>query len=71
MQISFLSFLNWSPSTKVDLLQIYSNDLLVSGNSTFLLCSLGNPYVAGSKDRIDITLDVSSLSDDTKEVGLA
>ena len=42
--------------------------LAVVGNSTFILCDLGNPYVTGSEDVIDIILDVSSIPVDTKEV---
>uniref|UniRef100_F6XNC0 Uncharacterized protein n=1 Tax=Ciona intestinalis TaxID=7719 RepID=F6XNC0_CIOIN len=38
------------------------------GGSTFVVCTLGNPYVEGSADTIDILLDVQQLTADTKQI---
>ncbi|XP_078483831.1 integrin alpha-6 isoform X1 [Ciona intestinalis] len=38
------------------------------GGSTFVVCTLGNPYVEGSADIIDILLDVQQLTADTKQI---
>ena len=39
-----------------------------AGNSSFVQCQLGNPYMTGRSDVISITLDVSKISVSTKEV---